>query len=374
MDKLLIRCVFAAPAQVFLDRAGEQLVFLQDHRDRAAQRVEIVAAHIDAADLHAALRHVIQAGDELHKARFRGTGAADDADRRAGRDRQINVAQNGLAVVFVVAEPHVVEYDAAVLNMGDGVFRRRDVRRLVEQLDGALARGAGHRDHDEDHREAHQAHEDLRRVRDQAQKLAGRKAECRVAAAGHDGARAEPRDQDDCGVHAKLHQRGVPSELLLRLFEVLVDALGDRVEFLLLVVLAHERFDDADAVQVFLHDAVEVVIRAENALEDRVRPRHNKVKAEREHRDDREEDQRELRVDRERRDERKDHHQRAAHRHADDHLVCILQVRHVGRQAGDDARRRKLINVREREGLHLVEHVVAQVPREAARGLGGKFA
>ena len=66
VDKLLIRCVFAAPAQVFLDRAGEQLVFLQNHRDRAAQRVEIVAAHIDAADLHAALRHVIQAGDELH--------------------------------------------------------------------------------------------------------------------------------------------------------------------------------------------------------------------------------------------------------------------------------------------------------------------
>ena len=47
---------------------------------------------------------------------------------------RIDVAQNGLAVVFVVAEPHVVEYDAAVLNMGDGVFRRRDVRRLVEQL------------------------------------------------------------------------------------------------------------------------------------------------------------------------------------------------------------------------------------------------
>ena len=274
----------------------------------------------------------------------------------------------------MVAEPDVLKRDAAVRHFGHGVVRRGDVGCLVEQLDGALAGGAGYRDHDEDHREAHQAHEDLRRVGDQAQQLAGRKAERRVAAAGDDGPRAEPGDQDDGGVHAQLHQRGVPGEALLRLFEVLIDALGNRVEFLFLVVLAHERLDDADAVQVFLHDAVEPVVGAENALEDRVRPRHDEVKAQREDRDDREEDQRELRVDREGGDEREDHHQRAAHRHADDHLVGVLQVRHVRRQAGDDAGRGELVNIGKGEVLHLVEHVVAQVPRKAARGFGGEFA
>ena len=70
VDELLVRRVLVAPAQVLLDRAGEQHVFLQHHRDRAAQRVEVVAAHVDAADLHGALLHVVQAGDELHKAGF----------------------------------------------------------------------------------------------------------------------------------------------------------------------------------------------------------------------------------------------------------------------------------------------------------------
>ena len=68
--KLRVRGVLIAPAEIFFDAAGKQLILLQHHAYGAAQRVEIVLAHVHAADLHAALRHVVEAGDELHKGRF----------------------------------------------------------------------------------------------------------------------------------------------------------------------------------------------------------------------------------------------------------------------------------------------------------------
>ena len=60
--KLRVRSVLIAPAEIFFDAAGKQLVLLQHHAYGAAQRVEVVLAHVHAADLHAALRHVVETG------------------------------------------------------------------------------------------------------------------------------------------------------------------------------------------------------------------------------------------------------------------------------------------------------------------------
>ena len=49
--ELLVRGVLVAPAQVFLDRAGEQHVLLEHHGNLIAQRLDVVIAHIHAADL-----------------------------------------------------------------------------------------------------------------------------------------------------------------------------------------------------------------------------------------------------------------------------------------------------------------------------------
>ena len=56
----LIRRIRVAPAEVFPDRAGEEDVLLQHYRDLIAQRLQIVFAHVDAADAHRALCHVVQ--------------------------------------------------------------------------------------------------------------------------------------------------------------------------------------------------------------------------------------------------------------------------------------------------------------------------
>ena len=63
--EFLVARVFIAPAQVLLDRAGEQHVLLQHHGHLLAQHLDIVGAHVYAADLDRAGRHVVQARDEL---------------------------------------------------------------------------------------------------------------------------------------------------------------------------------------------------------------------------------------------------------------------------------------------------------------------
>ena len=259
---------------------------------------------------------------------------------------QVNIGKYGLALCAVtITELDMLEINAAVRNALYGIFGGGDVRGLVEQLNDTLAGGTGHGEHDEDHREAHEAHENLRGVRQQAQKLAGGKTGRCVTAASNNGACAEPGEQEHRRVHAKLHQWSVPCELLLGFFEVLIDIFGNGGELLIFVIFTDKGLYHADAVQILLHNAVQFIISSEHALEDRVRSRHDEVQAENEHRDDGKEDKRELGVDAECRDKRENRHKRAAYRHADDHLVSVLQIRDVCCQTRDDTCGGKLIDV-----------------------------
>ena len=65
--QLRICRIRVAPAQIFLDCAGEEHVFLEDDRDLIAERFKIVLAHVTPADPHTAARHIIQTADQLHQ-------------------------------------------------------------------------------------------------------------------------------------------------------------------------------------------------------------------------------------------------------------------------------------------------------------------
>ena len=69
-------------------------------------------------------------------------------------------------------------------------------------------------------------------------------------------------------------------------------------------------------------------------------------------------------ADAERHDHGKNQHDRRADRHAHEHLKGILHVRDVRRQARDDGRGGKLVDVGKCEGLHVVVHIFAQVCTE----------
>ena len=66
-DELFVGCVRIAPTEIFLDRAGEEDVFLQNDGNLVAERFDIVVTNVNAADLDRTLRCVVKAGDHLHE-------------------------------------------------------------------------------------------------------------------------------------------------------------------------------------------------------------------------------------------------------------------------------------------------------------------
>ena len=73
----LVAGVLITPADIFINASRKQDIFLQHHGHLVTQCLQIILAHIHAADLHAAAGHVVKTRDELHK---RGLGTSRTAD------------------------------------------------------------------------------------------------------------------------------------------------------------------------------------------------------------------------------------------------------------------------------------------------------
>ena len=255
----------------------------------------------------------------------------------------------------------MVKINGAVAHGHDRVLRILNVRLFLDHLGNAARGRERDRQHGKNHRQHHQAREDLHGIGDERGEVAGRQAECRVIAAGDDGLGAEPGDDDHARIDARLHQRRIERDEPLALGKVLVNALGNGAEFADLVLFLIKGLHDTDTADIFLHDVVERVIRAEHAREDR---EHAADDEKQRHREDGQNDEKRhgnITADAERHDHGKNQHDRRADRHAHEHLKGILHVRDVRRQARDDGRSGKLIDVGKRKGLHIVVHVLAQV-------------
>ena len=158
LDHLVVGGVFVAPAQVILDRAGKQHILLQHDADRAAQRLKVVFAHISAADLDAALAHIVKARDELHEGRLARARTAEDADGHARVDVQVDVLQREFLRLCGVLEADVFKVDGAVLHVHRGrcgIGERGLFLEYLADTDEGLIR---HRHHHVDHRDHHQRH------------------------------------------------------------------------------------------------------------------------------------------------------------------------------------------------------------------------
>ena len=114
------------------DGVGEQEAVLEDHADLRAQVGQPQRAHVHSADPQGSVVHVVEAGDEHGQGRLARTGPADDGQRLAGLDVQIQPAQHRLG--SGVAEPDVGEAQP---------------QRAVRQLPGVLGidDGGGGVDH-----------------------------------------------------------------------------------------------------------------------------------------------------------------------------------------------------------------------------------
>ena len=160
----LVGGVRVAPAQILGDGAAKQHVFLQHHGYLVAQRVQIVVAYVHAADAHGALGDIVQAGDQVHERRLGRAGAADNTDGLAAFNMQVDIVERLAAGMLGVLKAHVVKVDGAVGNLEHGLGRVGDHGLGGQDLGDAVRRLVGHGHHDKDHRQLHQAHEDLEAI------------------------------------------------------------------------------------------------------------------------------------------------------------------------------------------------------------------
>ena len=124
LPHLLVGGVGLAVAEVRGDGAAEEVGLLGHEADGGGERVGVEVAHVDAADEHPAVGGVEEAGDEVDQGGLARAGAADDGRRRAGRDREVDVAEHGVLGAGVV-EADVVQLEVAAAGEGgDGVGGR----------------------------------------------------------------------------------------------------------------------------------------------------------------------------------------------------------------------------------------------------------
>ncbi len=118
---------------------GEEERLLRDDADLAAQRAQRHVADVDAVERDAAGRHVVEARHERGERRLAGAGVADQRDRGAGGDVEVDVLQHRLALA--VRERDALEPDHARSRRElDRARPVGDLLRLVEHLEDPLAR------------------------------------------------------------------------------------------------------------------------------------------------------------------------------------------------------------------------------------------
>ncbi len=96
-NHLLIGRLGAAVADVVHHRVAKEESVLQHHADLPAQRPQLYITHIHAVDGHAALRHVIEARQQVDHGRLACTRGADNRNRLPGLRHKVHVPEHRLA-------------------------------------------------------------------------------------------------------------------------------------------------------------------------------------------------------------------------------------------------------------------------------------
>ena len=123
------------------DGAAEEEPFLRHDPELTAERVLRDVAEIVAVDRDPALGRVVEAREELRDRRLAGACLADERDRRARRDVEVEPVQH-LRELRPVPEADALEADVAVdPRQLDRVLRVHDLWLLVEHADDLVERG-----------------------------------------------------------------------------------------------------------------------------------------------------------------------------------------------------------------------------------------
>ena len=198
---------------------------------------------------------------------------------------QVHILQTAFVLTLAVAKADMVKVDAAVRHFGDSVRRADDIAFFVQNFHDTLAGGTGNGNHNEYHRKHHQTGQNLNGICHKAHELPG--GQCLA----DDHSCAEPGNQDQTGIHTKLHQRHIKRQSLFCPGKIPVDILRNAGELLNLVIFPDKGLYHTDAVEVFLCHVVQLIIGFEHPFENGVYPCHNEIQSHAQHRNCRQIDQ-----------------------------------------------------------------------------------
>ena len=233
----------------------------------------------------------------------------------------------------------MVKFNASVGNVEVRMLRIVQIALLIENLGDTLCTGHTHRHHNKYHGEHHEAHKDIHAIGKKAHQLAG----CQAAANDHLG--AQPADQKNTAVDGKLHQRCVIRNIFLCFTENVVDVSAGFLEFAGLMTFTHISFYHTDGRNVLLHAGIQIIVFREGLLEIFAGSAHNKEQAASQKDDSNKINAGQTGIDHESHGHGYDHAGRGTHTHTKKHLICVLQVRHVGGQTRHKTRRTEFVNV-----------------------------
>ena len=246
---------------------------------------------------------------------------------------QVDIVERLAACMLGILKAHVIEVDGAVGNLVHGLGGVGDRGLGGQHLGNAVRRLVGHGHHDKDHRQLHQAHQNLEAVGKDGGELAHVE---QGALARDDELGTQVDDDDERAVDADVHHGVVEGEQLLGAGEVHLDVARGGGELLLLKVFAHVALDYAHAGDVFLHRLVERVVLMEDAGKDRAHLKDDKEQSKAQQRNDDQVDHGDAAAHDKRHGKGEDQDKRRAHGDTDNHHKGLLNVVDVGGQARDE--------------------------------------
>ena len=137
-DVLVVR-VRPPEADVLAHALAEQERLLEDERDRAADVGDAQLAQVVTVEQHAALLGVVQTSEEAGDGALARAGGADEGERLARRDVQVEPVEH--EAVALVAEADAIEPDVTLRVELDRMARLAQLRLGLEHFRDPAARG-----------------------------------------------------------------------------------------------------------------------------------------------------------------------------------------------------------------------------------------
>ena len=131
---------------------------MQYDGDLISECIEIILAHVLTSHLHAPLAHVVETGNKVDERGLARTRTADNADRLARSDMQIDIFQDVLFGVCGILKRDVLKVDRAVRDLVNGIFGIVKRTFLFQDFTDTTCTFHTHNDHNKYHGKHHERH------------------------------------------------------------------------------------------------------------------------------------------------------------------------------------------------------------------------